>query len=376
MPASGDPNNRRAALEGAKGLNPTPSNIDRLAKRVGAEDARWAFAQWDLRRRARSKFAGADEMLFVREALEQATASPVADYHASLFPAGELVADLTCGIGGDLMALAARGPAIGFELDPERVLAARHNVGERAEVCEADSLSVSWTWEYALADPARRVEGRRTIDPSQFSPDPIVIAARFADLKLGVQKLSPLLEDSFLLSLGPSLRFVSFQDECREALVLAGSEARPERGAVHVESGEWLEAGPDAPEAETPGEYFYDCDPACVRAHAIGTLADRLGLAGLGDSRGYLTGDLVASPWLRAYRVLYHGKGDWASTKKALISLGSGTPELKQRHAGQDLVKLQKSLKLGGARRLSVAIWPVGRSLRHSIIEAEPRKSE
>src|SRR5687767_5373956 len=101
------------ALSRASGLQPTPKNIDRVAEATSPEAARWAFEQWSLRKRAQEKFAKADEMLFTREALEQATHEELAHFHASQFPQRTRVADLTCGIGADLIALARNGEAVG-----------------------------------------------------------------------------------------------------------------------------------------------------------------------------------------------------------------------------------------------------------------------
>jgi len=364
-----------AALELATGRTASPNEIARVGRATTPEAARWAFGQWELRRRARDKFARAEQMLFVREALEQATHERVAAYHASLFPPDVMVADLTAGIGADLIALAARGPAIGFELDPERAALARHNLevhGLSGEVRVEDSLAwlalESAGLEYAFADPARRVEGRRTLDPADFAPDPVQLSAYLEGMRLGAMKLTPMLSDAFLESLGPSLRFVSFGGECREVLILNGTDARSERVAVHVESGAILTAGPIAPVTEEPAAFFFDADPAAVRAHALGALAGEL--RSLGDSNGYLTGDEgVVSPWLRTYRVLYHGKADAKATKRALRELGAGTPELKQRGAGLDLVKERKGYAGEGTRAVSLAIWSVGRSLRHTILE-------
>ena len=364
---------RLKALALAEGLASSPANIDRVANQTGPEHARWAFNQWDLRARAKSKFSLSSQMVFVREALEQATTEQLASYHASLFPKGELVSDLTCGIGGDLMALAERGPCVGFELDPERAEAATYNLkvaGLQGEVRNEDSLTTMWNWSYALADPARRVEGRRTIDPSEFSPNPVDLAQRFQALKLGVMKLSPLLPDPFLSSLGPSLRFLSCEGECREALVMCGSEATQERLAVHVGSAQTLVAGDDAPYTEQPQQFFYDADPAAVRAHCLGSLAAMHDLRGLGDSRGYLTGNRdIDSPWVRKYRVLYSDKADISKTKKQLQLLNAATPEIKQRHADQSQEQMRKLLRCNGSRRVSLAIWPLGRSLRHTLIE-------
>jgi hypothetical protein len=128
---------RLSALELSRDLTATPANILRIAKATSDEAARWAFGQWELRAKARTKFAEADRMLFVREALEQATGEAIARYHASRFPEGAPVVDMTAGVGADLIALARRGPAIGYELDPERAMCAAWNLrvhGVEAEV--------------------------------------------------------------------------------------------------------------------------------------------------------------------------------------------------------------------------------------------------
>jgi len=311
-------------------------------------------------------------MLFVREALEQATHEDLARYHASSFPTGVLVGDLTTGIGADLIALAARGPAIGYELDAERAAFARHNVavhGFAAEVRVGDSLATEWDFKYVFADPARRVSGKRTLDAAAFSPDPVAVAARFRELRLGVMKLSPMLDDGFLKALGPRVEFVSFGGECREALVFSGSEALGAWGAVQAESGDVLSAGGTTANKSEPEAFFFDCDPAAVRAHALGTLGARFGLALLGDSNGYLTGrEEVSSPWLRPYRVLRHGRADGRETRAALREL-EATAEVKVRAPGFDGESLRKSLGAHGPRRLSVAVWPIGKSLRHTILE-------
>src|SRR5579862_2583969 len=93
------------ALETVRGWEPTAANLSKAGKLLSPELARGAFGQWELRRRAKAKFERAEEMWFGREALEQATHEQVARYHASLFPAGALVHDLTTGLGGDLIAL-------------------------------------------------------------------------------------------------------------------------------------------------------------------------------------------------------------------------------------------------------------------------------
>ncbi len=340
--------------------------------------ARWAFGQWALRERARGRFPEADRMLFVREALEQATHAELAKYHAGFFPSGERVVDLTLGIGGDGLALAARGPLLGFELDPERADLARWNLaalGLDGEVCEADGLA--WLREhgaeYVLADPARRVEGRRTLDPADFAPDPVAVAEAAKGARRWLMKLTPMLPDATLSALAPRVEFVSFGGECREALLVGGEDHLSSSGEVDgATSGSWathphrepLRGDTTVPETDAPDGWFHDADPAAVRAHALGGF----GLAALGDLPGYLVGpERVESPWLRSYRVVE----DVAPKrlKATLRALGSAAPVLKQRGARQDLDRWRKELGHHGDRPLAVAFYLRGAAVRALILE-------
>ncbi len=360
------------ALTLSEGKEATASAIQRVSQKTNPSASAWAFGQWDLRKRAKGKFQLAEKMLFVREALEQATHESVAEYHASLFPRDVLVADLTTGIGADLIGLSRRGPTKGFELDAERLSCARNNLevhGLASSLELRDSLGATWDFEYAYADPARRIEGRRTLDPTEFEPNPLEIADRFTKIKLGVMKLSPLLPDTFLESLGSHLEFISFGGECREALVLLGSEAVPGRYAVHVESGQRLEEGNPRVTTCVPSEFLLDLDPAAVRAHCAGTLCEKFEATPLGDSNGYLTSDLQSkSVWFRSYRILYEGKGDVKSTKQAVRELGGDVFEVKQRGVKGDVHKLKRELSLKGKLPLSLVLWPDGQKVRHLLV--------
>lgn len=362
---------RSRALDLARTLEPTAGNLDRVAREVGPEDAAWAFTQWRLRLRARVKFADAERMLFEPEALEQASHQTIADYHASRFPAGALVADLTAGIGGDLMALARRGPAIGYETDPVRAEMASHNAGlvRPTEVRVADARG-PWDFDYAFADPSRRTEGRRTLDPDAFSPNPVLLAGRLRELKLGGLKLSPLLPDPFLETLGGALEFVSCGGECREALVWLGSEAGAGRFAVRAETSERLTASPPTRFLSDPRAWLFEADPAAIRAHALGSLEVEGGLSQLGESNGYLTGDEpVASPWLKPYRVLETVVADAKIVRERLRAQGAKTPDVKTRAVKIDAETFRRRLRLGGKRDLAVALYPADGRTRCAILE-------
>ena len=99
-----------------------------------------------LRRRAADKLGGLGDVsswLFTDEALQQATAAPVARAPGrGGWPVARLVVhDATCSIGTELAALrGAAVRAVGSDIDPVRLAMARHNLGATADLCRADAL--------------------------------------------------------------------------------------------------------------------------------------------------------------------------------------------------------------------------------------------
>lgn len=363
---------RQRALDLAAGLEPAASNIARVSSLTNPDSAAWAFTQWRLRKKAEAKFAKASQMLFVSEALEQATHEAVAAYHASRFPSGVLVADLTCGIAGDLIALAQRGPATGYELDGERAECARHNIsvhGFVAEVREEDSLNAE-IHEYAIADPARRVGGKRTLELNEFEPNPFLLAERLRSAKLACMKLSPMLSDQALESLSSSIEFVSYGRECREALLWFGSEAKEGRWSVHVEYGERLPESLSPAPVEKPDTYFYEVDPAAIRAHCLGTLCEMHRLALVGESNGYLTGPkLVESAWLVPFEVVHPCLNNEKAVRSWLKQNNARLVSIKTRGVHVDPKSLAKRFESDGDRRVELSIYPTKSNYVYTILK-------
>ena len=125
---------------------PLLAAVERLRKRVSPERAHRLMELIELRRRAAAKFDAAQRMFFSRTSLEQATDECVAHYKAARFSSAArsgsgrstappraadhcspttdgagvsgTVADLCCGIGGDMLALARHLPVVAVDCDP------------------------------------------------------------------------------------------------------------------------------------------------------------------------------------------------------------------------------------------------------------------
>ncbi|HEX3516428.1 MAG TPA: hypothetical protein VHT26_20755, partial [Trebonia sp.] len=104
---------------------------ERLRREYPANLVATAMAQRELRLAAEAKFSRAAQMLFTRAGYEQSSSEPVARYRASRLGGASRIADLCCGIGGDLIALAApdaapnAAPSTGPNAVPSPATAAR-----------------------------------------------------------------------------------------------------------------------------------------------------------------------------------------------------------------------------------------------------------
>lgn len=327
-----------------------------------------------MRKSAARKFTRASEMLFDRDGLEMASSPLVAAYHASLFPIGEFVVDLTAGLGADTIALASRGPVRAVELDPERARLLRHNLGVHgleAEIVTSDALEQGPS-RFVFADPARRAGGRHSRHLDAYAPSPAALIARHPEAELLAIKLSPMLPDGELEELSGGrpyrLEFLSVDGDCPEVLFLCGTRIEKMwRGAVMLPSGEPLSENPLYDTVDTAGEWVYEADPAAIRAHCLGSF----GAVGLGDSNGYLTSDSpLSSPWLRGFRVLDDGPLDVKRIRQVLVSLGARTPEVKLRAVKEDPARLRKQWRAEGKRDVVVMLYPVGPKIRAVVAEA------
>ncbi|HEX2286544.1 MAG TPA: class I SAM-dependent methyltransferase, partial [Mycobacterium sp.] len=122
-----------------------------------------------LRRKAAAKLSHAEDWLYTDEALQQATAEPVAVHRARRLT-GARVHDATCSIGAELAALRkCADVVVGSDIDPVRLAMARHNVPD-VDLCRADALRPVTRDAVVVLDPARRSGGRRRFDPRDYTP--------------------------------------------------------------------------------------------------------------------------------------------------------------------------------------------------------------
>jgi hypothetical protein len=281
------------------------------------------------------------------------------------------VADLTCGIGGDALALAAgAGRTLAADRDPARLLLARHNLAVyvvAAEVVVMDLLhpAVAFDADWALfIDPGRRsAGGARIFDPAAYEPPLAAIQARYAGLDRAL-KVAPGI-DYAALPWADEVEIVSLAGEVKEAVLWGRGLATPgvQRRATLLPAGATLTDAdaPDACPVAPPGPFFYEPDGAVVRAGLVRPLAARLGLWQIDPQIAYLSGDqAVASPFLRGFAVEEAHPFNLKRLTRRLAALGVGTVELKGRGVAWEPEALRPRLKLHGPASRTVIFTRLG----------------
>ncbi|HEX4558222.1 MAG TPA: class I SAM-dependent methyltransferase [Mycobacterium sp.] len=315
-----------------------------------------------LRRKAAAKLADPSDWLFTDEALQQATAEPVAAHRANRL-AGVAVHDATCSIGTELAALRnSAAYVIGSDIDPIRLAMAAHNVAD-VDLCRADALRPVTHDTVVLVDPARRSGGRRRFDPRDYTP----AVNTLLDVYLGrdlVVKCAPGIDFDELFRLGfrGEIEVTSLAGSVREACLwsagLAGEGVS--RRATMLGIGEVVtDADPDDSVVAPTGRWIVDPDGAVVRAGLVRHYAARHGLWQLDPDIAYLSGDRLPEK-VRGFEVFEELNYSERRLRQALSARDVGAVEILVRGVDIDPDTLRARLRLRGSQPAAVVIARIG----------------
>jgi len=334
-----------------------------------------ALTQSRLRAKAHAKFSDfADGMLFTEAGLEQATRFTVAARHAQRFSAAgiDAVADLTTGIGGDAMAMAALGlRVVGFELDELTAALATVNLRHfpNAEVRHADGLGADLDADGiggVFADPARRTRsGTRLFDPNSYAP-PLsdVLALRATIPALGV-KVGPGIAHADLPAEAEA-QWISVDGDVVEAGLWFGPLAPdgPGRTALVIRDDAAVSARrrerTEPVRVGSPGAYLYEPDGAVIRAGLVDLVAEAVSGRLLDRTIAYVTSDALAVTALatgyRVHDVLPFGL---KRLRTYLRERDVGRLTIKKRGTAVVPEQLRRQLDLRGSQEATVVLTRV-----------------
>lgn len=351
----------------------------RLRKELSAMRVHLLVEQAALRRRARLKFAAANRMFFTSLGLEQATDDIVGAYKAGRFASQEMVLDLCCGIGGDLMAICQRAPAQGIERDAVTALLAEANcralangncAATKIEVQDVDELDLAGAAAWHI-DPDRRAGGRRTTRVEHYDPGLPTVERLLAACRAAAIKLAPAAEPPAHWQTEAELEWISRGGECRQLVAWFGPLARsPGRGRATVltASNEPRslvgDRGAPLPVAERMGRYLAEPDAAVLAAGLTGTLAAERDLAAIAPGAVYLTGDRfdcdAALGWFEISAV---APFDVKRFKALMREHRIGRLEVKKRGVSLDPALVRRQLRVPGDNHATLLLARIGKSV-------------
>jgi hypothetical protein len=324
-----------------------------------------ALAQHELRLAGRAKFSRAMDMFFTRAGLEQASAEMVARHRQARFAAAGVLADLCCGIGGDLVALAGEHQVQAVDRDPLHLRMALLNAAAygvhgsvapaRGDVREADLAGVG----AVFIDPARRTE-RRRLGPGASEPPLewcLGLAGRVP--AVGIKAAPGIARD--VVPPGWELEFVAAGRDLKEAVAWSPALAGPATRATILPGGHTLTpgAGPPVP-VRAPGPFLLDPNPAVTRAGLVGELARKLGAWQIDPQIAFLCTDTaVRTPFARTLQVIDSGPWNQKRLPARLRDLGVGALDIRRRGLAGDVGQLHRQLKLTGSRRATLVMTRV-----------------
>jgi len=318
-----------------------------------------------LRDRAVAKFSRAPDMVLTRDGLEQASGEAAARHRAARLADGGPVADLCCGIGGDLVALAALGPVLGVDRDPLHAWMAGRNaavygVAEQARTEVADVRATDLTGVTAVfVDPARRTERGRTREGEPPLAWCVGLVERVPRVAV---KAAPGL-DRASVPPGWEAEFVAVGTDLKEAVLWSPAAAEAACRATVLVDGDRHTLLP-APGAEVPvgepGEYLLDPNPAVTRAGLVAELARATGTWQIDDRIAFLAAAApVATPFARTLRVLDSGPWREKDLAARIRALDVGSVDIRRRGLAGDVDVLRKRLVralAGGGRRATLVM--------------------
>ena len=400
QPGAGDGPRRGDSAPGA-GAGAGLALAEALRREYPAGLVAAAMAQQDLRKAAAAKFSRAADMLFTRAGYEQASSEAVAAYRAGRLRGAARIADLCCGIGGDLVALAAVADVLAVDRDAVHATLARHNAAVYGRAGRVSAV-VSDVRDVPLAgldavfiDPARRSgPGTASAGPGSASagaarrfragdsePPLAWCAGLAAQVEAVCVKAAPGIPDEAVPP-GWEAEFIAEGRDLKEAVLWSpalvtaprGYPRGPRRATILplAKAGPSAAAGPPRPVTLTarpgdpvavtePGEYLLDPNPAVTRAGLVEDLARELGGAAKIDPQiAFLTlGHDIRTPFARTLLVIESAPWNEKQFARRLRELGIGAVDIRRRGLAGDVDQIRRRLKLAGPGRATVVITRV-----------------
>lgn len=328
-----------------------------LRRHTTVERAAAVFEIASARRNAPRKFHDGAQLWFTRTALEQASHQRIGQHRAQQVHGAQRIADICCGCGGDLLALATVAPCIAVDNDATRIALAQANLAQRQLTQrvtfvhgDATTYTIPVDVDVVFFDPGRRHDGKRLMHHAEYQPPLTIANAWRRPHRIIAIKCAPGLTYDELPFAPPwAIECVSLNGELRETVVwLDAPFAWQRRATVMDETQTWHldDSVAHAPIPCTPpADFLYEPDAAVIRAGLVQPLAHHIGATMLDPHIAYLTSPHYhATPLARVWQIVHQLPFSERAVAQYLQQHGAGAVTVKKRGSPVDTDALAKRL--------------------------------
>ncbi|MFM1831137.1 MAG: hypothetical protein RLZZ558_1477 [Planctomycetota bacterium] len=355
----------------------TPAAVTRLRRGAPVEVVTAALEVAAARRSLQGRRADWDTFWADRAGAAQASDDASAAWKAARMAEAPAVADLCCGCGADLKALAVT-TARGVDMREDRVWMAQANSGRPCTVMDVTAAAIE---EPAVhVDPSRRVEAsaERRHAWDMLQPGPAFLRSLQGRVTWLAVKLGPGVEiPASERPADSELAFLSRDRRLTQAVLLTGAAAhRPGRNtAVRLRDGAELagvpswtasHGDPAWPAVDRWERWIAEPDPALERSGLLPMAAAPLRLRERAPGLGLCTtGDPPApgtdlGAWFRWFEVLEPAPPRLDHLQRRLRALGAGVVEVKVRGRAVPADEWSRTLRGQGNEPLVVFVHRIG----------------
>jgi precorrin-6B methylase 2 len=254
---------------------------------------------------AREKFKLAKKMMFDKESIEIATPEIIANYRAKRLTC-DCIIDMCCGIGGDTIALTETcKDVIAIDINNQMIDFAKHNCKihgkNNVSFIQGNVLEIDlkkFNANYAFSDPTRRINGKRVKELSETIPPIDQIIKKIMNYKGFCIEVSQQLKHEEI-PYDCEREYLSYNGECSCLSLYFGNLKKCERSAVILPLEVRIESkyNQKKPIITDLKKYFYEIDPAIIKADLISELSAEFNLT---SYENFLTSDeKIISPYMK-----------------------------------------------------------------------------
>jgi len=333
------------------------------------------LSQIKLQKKNLKKIPISKELLFTEQGVQQASSWQLSQYHGAKFDRFNIVADLCCGIGVDLINIARNKQKVfAIDLDADTLTIAEYNCTtqnlKNIEFILGKAEEFTTPVDAIFIDPDRRLGSTRKIAPEDYSPSFSEILELRRTCKNIAIKLSPATDYKKLkLPEDSTLEFISEDRTLKEILLCMGelATANCKRKAVLLPSNLTLQNSNIKIIVTEIQKYLFEPDPAIIRAGLVQELGSKLGYNLIDSKLALLTGlKCLNSEFGKLFEVEEIMKFDLKKLHKYIRENEIGELIIKTRGFPESVENFRNKLKLEGKN--SIVMFILRRGDDHIIV--------